>query len=229
MTVRSWSLALTAVAVALSSPGLAESPRDMLTSAAFVAGDKATALGRVGAALKAADAVLARAPADREARLQRAIAIGYRGKLKRSPGDVKSARRDFEALVAANPRDAEAQMALAGWHLSAIIELGPLVAGAALGARRAKGQQALERALALGGGRAIFPAYASLCRIQLDPKDVAGATRLAEAAVKAKAVTPIDRILQRRAAALLTALRAGNGKAAARLAEKLMPFGRFAT
>ena len=85
-----------------------------------------------------------------------------------------------------------------------------------------------DAALANGGGRAAFPAFASLNRIQLDPTDVAGARTLAEAAVKGRVVRGEDRAMQRAAAQLLPLLRAGNGKAAAALAKRLMPFGGLA-
>ena len=216
-----------AVAVA-AAPAAAQSPRETLVSAAFATRDRPTALARVDAALASANAALARTPGDREAQLQRALAIGYRGKLRRNRGEVQTARRGFEALVAANPRDPEAQMALGGFHLGAIVELGSLVARTGLGARKERGLQAMNAALANGGGRAAFPAFASLNRIQLDPDDVAGARALAEAAVKGRVVRGEVRAMQRAAAQLLPLLRAGNGKAAAALAKRLMPFGGLA-
>ena len=219
---------LAAVTLTLTTPASAQTAREILISAAFTARDRPSALARIDRALAAADATLARNPADREARLQRAMAIGYRGKLRRDRGDAQAARRGFEALVAADPRDAEAQMALAGFHLGAIHELGPLLARTALGARRASGLRAETASLAAGGGRAIFPAVAAHNRILLDPRDTAGARALAEAALKARIARPEDRIMQRHAAQLLPLLRANDGKAAAALADKLIPFGRVA-
>jgi hypothetical protein len=219
--------ALIGAALLVSSPAEAQSPRDLLTSAAFATTDKAAALAKVEAALRAANATLARKPNDHEALLQKAIAIGYRGKLKRSAADAKTARRAFQALVAARPRDPEAQLAIGGWHLASIVEIGPLLARTVLGARKGPGIQGVDRAVALGGGRALFPAYASILRIRIDPDDVATARRLAEAAVKGRATNALDRIMQRHAAALLVPLRAGNGEAAAALAKKLSPFGRL--
>ena len=217
------------VALATPQPApAAPSPQDLLVSAAFGTRDKATALARINAALKAADMLLAHNPADYEARLQRAVAISYRGKLTRSRADLIAAREAFERLVAAQPRDAEAEMALAGWNLGAVIELGPFMARTALGARRATGLQALDRSVALGGGRALFPAFASLTLIQLDPNDVGRARQLAEAAVRANAASPIDRIMQHQAAALIPLLRDGNGRAAAKAAIRLLPFGQLA-
>lgn len=217
---------LSAAIACVASPAAAQSARELLVAAAFGAGQRAAALASVGRALLSAEAALARNPQDREARMQRALAIGYRGKLKRGRGDVQAARAQFEALVAANPRDAEAQMALAGWHLGAIVELGPLMARTALGARKERGLKALDAALAAGGGRAVFPAFASFNRIQLDPNNVAGARTLAEAALRGRVVRPEDAIMKRHASQVLPLLRAGNGKAAAALAKRLMPFGR---
>jgi tetratricopeptide (TPR) repeat protein len=210
----------------LAAPAHAESARDLLLSAAFFAPDKATALARIAQALSAADAALKRNPGDADARLQRGLAISYRGKLNRSRGDVMAALQDFDAAAAADPRNAEAQMAIAGWNLGAVIELGPFAARTLLGARTARGLAATERSLALAGDRAAMPALASLHAIQIDPTDVAGATRLAEIAVRARADTQLDRVLQKQAAILLPTLRKGNGKTAAAVAKQLMPFGR---
>jgi len=207
-------------------PAAAESARETLTNAAFVPCDKAEAFARIDQAIRSAEAVLARAPSDREALFQKALAISYRGKLGRSRSDLMAARRGFEAVVLANPRDAEANIALAGWHLGAVAELGPLMARTALGATAAKGREALDRSLTLGGDRAMFPALESMQLIMIDPSDVAGSRRLAEAALKANPATPFDRLMQKQVTTLLPLLRAGDGKAAARTAKMLLPFGR---
>ncbi len=211
----------------IAAPAIAQSPREMLVSAAYGTQNRAHALRLIDSAIRGADAVLAADARDREARLQRAIAISYRGKLTRDRSDLVAARHAFEALAAAFPRDAEVQMALAGWHLGAVIELGPILARTALGARRAAGLEALSRAIALGRGRSLFPAFASLLHIQLAPQNVAASRSLADAAVAGRPATPIDRIMQRQARILLPALRPGNGRAAARLAKMLDPFGRL--
>jgi tetratricopeptide (TPR) repeat protein len=221
------ALALGFLLALVPVPAAAETAREILTTAAFSPSDKATALARIDRAIKSTDAVLAHDPDDREASLQRALAISYRGKLNRNRSDILVARRGFEAAIASDPRNAEAHMALAGWHLGAIIELGPFMARTLLGARKETGLQALDRSLALGGDRAFFPALASMHRIQLDPSNVAGARRLAEAAVKARAETPLDRLMQKEAATLLESLRKGDGKAAAQTAKLLLPFGRL--
>jgi len=220
------TLALGLLLVLIASPAAAENARELLMSAAFTPSNKATALGRIDRAIKSADAAVARNPGDQDGRLQRAVAISYRGKVMRSRSDLMAARRGFEAAIASDPRNAEAYLALAGWHLGVVIDVGPFLARTALGASRAKGLEALERSLALCGDHAFFPAVASMLRIQLNPNDVGAAERLAEAALKTGAPTPMDRVMQRQAATLLPTLRSGNGMVAAETAKLLLPFGR---
>ncbi len=217
-----------ACALFLAVPALA-SPRDTLLLAAFGPSDKAHALEMVRGARAEAAAEVGRNPADNEAALQLAMATGYDAKLARGASDAKSARAQFEALVARNPRDQEALLALAGWHLEAVHSLGGFLAGAALGAKKSLGLAALDRAVAVGGPRPLANGFAALLRIMTDPDDVVTARRYAEAAAAAAATTPTDRIIRIAAQRLLVPLRAGNGKAAAALAVKLMPFGRFAS
>ncbi|MFD2429338.1 hypothetical protein ACFSUK_16760 [Sphingobium scionense] len=217
-----------AVALSTAPAALAETPRELLTAAAFQTSDKARALSLIGQAISAVDRILMTAPNDHEAVLQRAVAIGYRAKLTRSRADARASLGTFEALAARNPRDAEAQMVIAGWHLDAIDQLGSFVARTVLGAKEQVGEAALGRAVALGGNRAFYPGLAALMRIRADHNDVAGALALAERAANAPAPAPLDQLMKRNAAAILPALRAGNGKAAASQARKLLPFGRLA-
>lgn len=219
-------MGIVAVLVMLGGSTIAmASPRDILTVAAFQTRDKATAIAQIAAAQTAAEAELRAKPGDREATLVRAMAIGYRAKLKRVKSDAVEARRLFEALAASDPRDPQAQLIIAGWHLDAIADVGRMLAGAVLGAKSATGLAALDRSVALGGAtHAAYPAIASLMRIRLDPSDVARARQLAEAAVKAPVSTSLDRIMQRSAANVLIPLRAGDGKVASALATTLLPF-----
>lgn len=215
-------------AILCAAPAISATPRELLTQAAFQQGDKDAALTEVRQAIATAEAQLAANPSNYEAQMQRAVGIGYRAKLTRNAGDAKVSRRLFDALVAANPRDPEAQLLIAGWHLDAISDLGGLLAGAVLGAKKALGITALERAVAMNGrNRAFFPGVAALMRIRENPHEVAVARSLAEAALALPAPTALDRIARRNADAILIPLRAGDGKAAAALAKKLLPFGRI--
>ena len=221
--------AMVVAVAALAAPSAhAETPRELLTMAAFQAPTKAKALALVQQALSASDRILAARPSDHEATLQRGVAIGYRAKLTRSRSDARAALAIFEGLAARNPRDAEAQMVIAGWHLDSIEELGSLVARTALGARGQVGDAALERGVALGGNRAFYAGVGALMKIRRDPGAVAEARRWAELAAAAPAPTPLDVQMKRAAGAILPALRSGDGKGAAALARKLLPFGRLA-
>ena len=215
--------------MAIGAPAaLAQTPRELLTAAAFQAPNKAAALELVQQAIAAADRTLAAHPGDNEATLQRGVGIGYRAKLTRNRADARASLAIFEGLAARDSRDAEAQMVIAGWHLDAIEQLGSLVARAGLGARSDVGEAALDRGVALGGNRAFYLGSGALMKIRRDPGAVAQARRWAESAANAATPTPLDVRMKRAAEAILPALRANNGKAAAALARKLLPFGRVA-
>jgi hypothetical protein len=216
------------IAVALlatAAPAAAATPRELLTQASLFTTDKAQALALVRQGLAQAEAELKADPRDREAAMQRGVATGYLARLTRSPGEAKEARQIFEALAAANPRDPEAQLAIATWHLDTT-EAG-FLASTLLKARKDVGLAALDRSVALSGGRAFFPGFAALLRIRLNPKDVATARALAERAVAGSGTSALDRIAKRNAEALLIPLRNGDGRTAGLLARKLLPFGRL--
>ena len=225
---RPMTIAVAALVAGTPVCAMAETPREMLTAAAFQAASKPKALALVSQAIVASDKILAARPGDREATLQRGIAIGYRAKLTRSRGDARTSLGIFERLAAQNPRDAEAQMVIAGWHLDAIDQLGGTIARTMLGAKSKAGEAALARAVTLGGDRAFYPGLAAMMQIRKDPKDVALARRWAEAAMAAKTPTALDAHMKRAAAAILPSLRDNNGKAAAALAQTLLPFGKLA-
>ena len=216
---------LIGVLLAFASPLAAAAPRETLTKASFEASDKQTALSLIAKGLAEAEAILTANPNDREAQMQRGVAIGDRAHLTRSPGDAKVARRIFEGLLAANPRDPEAHLAIATWHLDTV-DAG-FFASTLLGAKKDVGLAELDKAVALGGGRPFFTGFAALMRIRLDPHDVATARALAEEAAAAPAPTALDRIAKHQAQAILIPLRSGDGRTAALLARKLLPFGRL--
>lgn len=219
--------AFVAVALMTSSlPAAAQTPRDILTQASFGERDQAAALRRIQQAERAAAAVLRQRPGDPEAVLIQTTAIGYRAKLTGSRSDAVAARKAFETMVARDPNNAEAQLGLGAWHMSAVNKLGRLVARAALGASRGTGTAALDRAVALGGNRAFFPGLAALLRLKADPSDARG-RQLAEVASRAAVRDTLDRAMQRAANAVLVPLRAGNTDGARAVATRLLPFGSF--
>lgn len=215
------------LSAALPVQSIAATPRELLTTAAFQTTEKAKALALIGQAITEADKTLAERPGDREATLQRGLAIGYRGKLTRNRTDARASIEIFEALGARNPRDAEAQIVIAGWHLDAIDDLGGFLARSVVGAKRAVGEAALARAVALDSKRAFFPGIAALMSIRLDKSNLKQARQWAEAAATAPTPTPIDAQMRRSAIALLPTLRGNDAKGAAELARTLLPFGRL--
>lgn len=217
---------LFALPVLAPASAVAQSTRDALTQTAFGARDRATALSQIATVEARATATLARAPADGEALMTRAMATSYRAKLTHSRADALAAKAQFEAIAAGNPRDAEAQAALGAWHLNAVAALGGLVARGALGARKATGLAATDRAVALGGDRALFPALAGLLRLAIDPRDQRGAA-LVEAGARGSTPTALDRILQRRAVQMAAAARGGDARVVQALAKRLLPLGQF--
>jgi hypothetical protein len=224
--MRFQSLAVAAIAiVACVAPVHAASPRDELIRAAFAIHDKGQAIALVDQAITDSQTILAQSPGDREAKLQQALGIGYRGQLKRSSADAKAAHGLLQSLASSDPRDPEAQIAMAGWHLTAVGDLGNFLARTLLGANRDAGFSALDRAVTLGGNRAFFAGYAALIRIKLDSSDTATPLRLAQRAASEQATAPIDRVMQRAAQRIIPMLQAGDGAGASKLAKQLLPFG----
>lgn len=219
-----WIVAAATALVAVA-PAWAASPREMLIQAAFQTTDKKQALDLVTQAITVAEAELRANPRDKEAFLQRAMGIGYRAKLTRTPGDAKTSRHMFEQFASQFPRDPEAQMALGGWHLDAIAD--GFLTATVLGAKKGPGLEGIDKAAAYGGDHAFFKSFAALMRIRAEPKDIDPARTLAEQAARSSTPTLLDRIGKRAAEQLLVPLRAGDGKAAAQLARTLLPFGRL--
>ena len=223
--LRAALFALIAALSMLAAPLTATTPREILTQAAFQTRDKAHALAQIAEASNRAAVLLTADAGNRDAAFVRAMALGYRAKLTRNRRDALGARKQFERLVASNPRDADAVAAVGTWHLDSVLDLGSLLAGMAIGAKKATGFAMTDRAVALGGNRAMFPGLAALLRLSIDPADPRG-RELAEKASTAAVVLPVDRIFQRSAAAILLSFKAGDDDATQKLARQLLPFGR---
>jgi len=215
-------------AVLCATPVQEETPRELLTQAGFVDRDRSVALARIDRAAAAAGQALSRSPNDAEAAIMQAMANGYRAKLLGNRGQAIAARKQYEALVVRYPRNAEAQAALGAWHVGVIAKLGRFVGRAVAGAQKAVGFEALDKSVALGGNRAMFAGLAGLLRLELDPNDARGRA-LVETASRAPTPTAIDGYVRKAAVAVLVPLRAGDANATKALADKLLPFGQFAT
>ncbi|MEN2784951.1 hypothetical protein ACFOKI_15035 [Sphingomonas qilianensis] len=225
---RHWPATAAAVALAMMPcAAAAETPRDVLTTAVFADRDKAVALAKIDRVHQVTGAMLARSGDDQEAAIVQATAIGYRAQLTGNRSGAVEARRRFEALVARYPNNPEAHLALGAWHIGVIAAVGQFVGRAAVGAQKKVGLASIDRALALGGNRAMYIGLAALLRLEIDGADVRG-KQLAEAATRANAPTALDRIMQRSANLLLTPLMNGNSKATQTLADRLLPLGQIA-
>ena len=220
------TLILAGVMSCVTSPVSAESARDVLTHASFNARTKQAALQSIGEAERLAATALAQAPGDREALLMQATARSYRAKMNGSRADAIAARKMFEVLASRAPRDPEPQLGLGAWHMGAVFKLGGMIGRAALGAQKSVGLAALDRAVAAGGDRALFPGVAALLRLEQDAGDPKGRA-LAELAIRSTTPTPFDRVMRRAAAAVLASLQAGNAPATKALAARLLPFGQI--
>jgi hypothetical protein len=194
----SWALALTLMIGAAAPAQAAVS--DRLFAAAFSTPDKAAALAIVNASLAEIDHALARAPRDRDMRFQQGIALGYHAKLTRSVAEAKRARDVFTQLIAEKPNDPEPLVALASWHIETVADVGGLIGGTLLGAKRAEGLALMDRALKNSGGRALIYGFSALLNARAKPKDLLRTRQLAEAAQKMAAPTVLDREIQHRAA-----------------------------
>jgi hypothetical protein len=214
------------MAAALPLPAAAQSARDLLAQAAFQDRSQSAALARVDRARALALATAQRLPDDQDAAVLAAGALAYRAKLTGSRTEAIEARRQLEAVAARFPRNAEAQIALGGWHLGVIAKVGRLVGRAVAGAQKGVGLAATERAVALGGNRAFFTGLAGLLRIEADPADPRGRALL-DQATQAAAPGALDRIIQRNAGAVLASLKQGDTKTARALADRLLPFGWY--
>lgn len=220
------SIAVCAIVSAI--PACAETPRELLTQAGFVDRDRAVALARIEKAAAVAGQALSRSPNDPEAAIMQAMANGYRAKLLGNRSQAIAARKQYETLVTRYPHNAEAQAALGAWHVGVIAKLGRFVGRAVAGAQKATGLEALDKSVALGGNRAMFAGLAGLLRLELDPNDARGRA-LVETASKAPTPSAIDGYVRKAALAVLVPLRAGDANATKALADKLLPFGQFAT
>lgn len=225
MRVRGWSavcLLFTPLAVA-TSPATAQTPRELLLHAAFEDRSREAALAKVDRARALALAASARFPSDQESAVLAATAQGYRAKLTGNRGEAMAAKRQFDAVAARFPRNPEALLGLGAWHLGILNRAGALL-GRVVGARRSVAISCLDRSVAQGGDRAMFPGLAGMMLIEANGKDSHG-RELVERAVRSATPTPLDRIVQRAAVQVAAALRRGDTKAATALADRLAPFG----
>jgi predicted Zn-dependent protease len=198
------------------------------TLAAYRTPDKARARALLLDAERHFEAALAADPGNPGAftiRLQKAIAAGYRAKLDNSPGAARAVRREFEAVIAARPRDALALAAMGGWHGEAVATLGRFVAGTVLGAREKEAIAWFERALAAEGADPVVPVFYASTLLNLSAENADRARSLLRRAARTPTAGGFDALVQANGAAILKELEAGDVPAARATAARLSPLG----
>lgn len=201
--------------------------RAQLVAAAYEAPSKEQALRMIAEAKRNAEAALARNPRDADALVQHAIATGYTAKLTRNLGLAKQSRAEMLRVTTLAPNMAEGWAAIGGWHGDAIADLGSMLAGITLGAKKAEAARGFETAMAKDPASPIYPAYYSFMLLRTDKSNAARVTSILENAAALRPRNGFEALMRSRAAQLLVPLKAGDTGAARKLAEKLQPFGRF--
>lgn len=223
-----WQLAVTEGRAENTAASLVFAGRATLCIAGATITDKDRAKTAIAAAERDFDGAIAKAPNNLEARIQKAIAVGYRAKLDRSPGEAKDTRRLMEAILVRDPNYAFANAALGAWHGGAVATLGSFVASAVLGANRKDMDRYFATAMSRDPKNVIHPLTYAFTLIDIDAANAAKVTQLLKQAV---AMPPRDAFeTQNRKAAqqVLALLMAGDAKGARTLAKRLQPFGGVA-
>jgi tetratricopeptide (TPR) repeat protein len=200
--------------------------RATLVVAAYEVDDKAKALKLIAEAEADADRALKQAPDKVDALLQKAIAIGYRAKLTRSPGAAKDARTLMEDATRRAPKSALAWASLGGWHGESVVTLGRFLAGTMVGAKAKAGIAAYDRALALDPDSPVFRTLYAITLADLDP-DAQRLRTLLTPAARGTGGDGFDQLMRARARALLAALDGGKAGAITAAAAKARPFARI--
>ena len=220
-----WPAAIAEGRVEATPASLLLAGRAQLSVAAYQTSGKARALELIALAERDFDAALAKAPANAEAQLQKAIAIGYRAKLLKSRGLGKETKARMEAVKAAHPDMALAWGAVAGWHGGAVATLGSFIAGVALGAKAKEAETGFAQAVRLDPNSPVHRTFYALTLMDLDAGNAARAAQVLQPIATLPARDGFEALLKRQGIQLLAALKAGDGKAAQALARRLQPFG----
>jgi tetratricopeptide (TPR) repeat protein len=220
-----WSTAMAQGRAEATPAALVLAGRSQLSIAAYETRDKAQALAQVERAEADFDAALAKNPKDIAAQMQKAVAIGYRAKLTKSPGLGKEARKRFEAIRDAHPDYAIAWSAVGGWHAGAIATLGGFMAGTVLGAKNDEIARNFGQALKLDPASPSLRTIYAMSLLDLDRDNAVKAASLLNGIGNLPAHDGFDALLRAQGVQLSAALKAGDAKAAQALARRLQAFG----
>jgi len=220
-----WPAVVTQGRAEATAASLVLAGRAQLVEAAYGTRDKAQALDIVAQAERSFDAALAKAPDSVEAQLQKAVAIGYRAKLTKSPGLGKDARKRFEAVRAAHPELALGWAAVAGWHGGAIATLGNFMASNVLGAKAAEVDVGFANALRLEPTNPVHRVIYAMTLLAMDKKNSAQAAAALQGIGQLPVHDGFEALLRSQGVQLFAALKAGDAGAAQLLSRHLQAFG----
>jgi tetratricopeptide (TPR) repeat protein len=200
--------------------------RATLTVAAYQTNDRSKAEGLITAAL--ADTVIAlnQTPDHVEATLQTAVALGYRAKLRQSPGIARQAKNYMDRATTLAPQNAFAALALAGWHGESVADVGALLARTVLGASKEKAISYYGQAMSLDPASPTIPVFYAFNLARL--KDGNDKGRVMQLLTKAISLPPRDGFEAMNIAharEVLASLNTGNSKQAKALIKRYQPFG----
>ena len=199
--------------------------RAQLAVAAYETRDKAAALALVERAEKDFDAALARNPGDVAAQTQKAVAIGYRAKLTKSPGLGKDARRRFEVIRAANPLNATAWAAVAGWHGGAIATLGNFMASTVLSAKKDEIDPGFAKAFKLDPTNPVHRVIYAQTLLDMGTDNALKAAQALQGIGQMPAHDGFEALVRSQGVQIAAALKTGDVKAAQRLSRQSQAFG----
>ena len=220
-----WQAAVAAGRAEATPASLIIAGRSQLAIAGWYTRDRSQALALVNEAEKDFDTALAKAPGNVDAQLQKAVAVGYRAKLTKSPGLAKDARRRFEAIKAAHPDNAVAWAAVGGWHAGAIATLGSFMASAVVGAKTSEIDPNFLKAIKLEPDNPVHRAYYAMVLMDLSKSNNAKAERALQGIGQLPANDGYEATARAQGVQLAAALKAGDMAAAQQLARRLQAFG----
>lgn len=219
-----WSQAVTEGRAEGTAQSYVLAGRATLAIAGYQERNKDAAKAAIAAAIADFDKAIAKAPNNLEARIERAIATGYRAKLDRSPGEGKDARDQMQAVLAKDPNFALANAALGAWHGGAVATIGNFLASTLLGANRKDMDRYLRLAMARQPQDIIHPVTYAFTLLDIGADTAPQATTLLRTAVSLPVRDAYDGINHKAAKDVLALLEAKDVKGARALVKKLEPF-----
>jgi tetratricopeptide (TPR) repeat protein len=200
--------------------------RATLTVAAYQTSDRNKAESLIDTALAEARTALDQNPNHIEGTLQTAVALGYRAKLRQSPGIAKDAKGYMERALQLAPQNSFATLAMAGWHGESVADIGSFLAGTVLGAKKETAFHYYDQALKLDPASPTIPVFYAFNLYRLDTgKYTARVTQLLSTAVTLAPRDGFETMNITHARDVLAALKSGDAKRTKALIKQYQPFG----